>query len=200
MNGPNVSPGYYHLDEENRAAFVDGWFHTGDLGAMDEEGYLRITGRKKNLFKTSGGKYVSPEKLENLFQSHPYVHQIVVLGDGRKFVGALVVPVFASLEAHAREQGLAFAHSRRAGGASGNSRLHAATRGRSHPRRCRRTKEFAKLSCCPRELSIEEGEVSATTESRTAGGGGKISDPHRGDVLQARTTGTEREKLGPKID
>ena len=69
---------------------------------MDEEGYLRITGRKKNLFKTSGGKYVSPEKLENLFQSHPYVHQIVVLGDGRKFVGALVAPVFQRLEDHAR--------------------------------------------------------------------------------------------------
>jgi len=108
VKGPNVSPGYYHLDEENRAAFVDGWFHTGDLGAMDEEGYLRITGRKKNLFKTSGGKYVSPEKLENLFQSHPYIHQIVVLGAGRKFVGALVAPVFHRLEAHARKQGLAF--------------------------------------------------------------------------------------------
>jgi long-chain acyl-CoA synthetase len=109
VKGPNVSPGYYHLEEENRAAFADGWFHTGDLGAMDEEGYLRITGRKKNLFKTSGGKYVSPEKLENLFQSHPYIHQIVVLGAGRKFVGALVVPVFQRLEAHARKQGLTFA-------------------------------------------------------------------------------------------
>jgi long-chain acyl-CoA synthetase len=108
VRGPNVSPGYYHLEEENRAAFVDGWFHTGDLGAMDEEGYLRITGRKKNLFKTSGGKYVSPEKVENLFQSHPYIHQIVVLGAGRKFVGALVAPVFERLEAHARKQGLTF--------------------------------------------------------------------------------------------
>ncbi len=108
VRGPNVSPGYYHLDDENRAAFVDGWFHTGDLGMMDSDGYLRITGRRKNLFKTSGGKYVSPEKLENLFQSHPYIHQIVVLGDGRKFVGALVAPVFTRLEAHAKNQGLTF--------------------------------------------------------------------------------------------
>lgn len=107
VRGANVSPGYYHLEEENRAAFADGWFHTGDLGAMDEEGNLRITGRKKNLFKTSGGKYVSAEKLENLFQSHPYVHQIVVLGDARKFVGALVVPNFTRLEEHARAHGLA---------------------------------------------------------------------------------------------
>jgi long-chain acyl-CoA synthetase len=108
VKGPNVSPGYYHMEEENRAAFADGWFHTGDLGSMDEEGNLRITGRKKNLFKTSGGKYVSPEKLENLFQSHPYVHQIVVLGDGRKFVGALVAPVFPRLEDHARTHGVTF--------------------------------------------------------------------------------------------
>jgi len=108
VRGPNVSPGYYHLEEENRAAFTDGWFHTGDLGALDEEGNLRITGRKKNLFKTSGGKYVSPERLENLFQSHPYVHQIVVLGDGRKFVGALMAPNYARLEAHARARNLAF--------------------------------------------------------------------------------------------
>jgi long-chain acyl-CoA synthetase len=108
VKGPNVSPGYYHMEEENRLAFAEGWFHTGDLGSMDEEGNLRITGRKKNLFKTSGGKYVSPEKVENLFQSHPYVHQIVVLGAGRKFVGALVAPVFQRLEAHARTHGVTF--------------------------------------------------------------------------------------------
>ena len=87
VRGPNVSPGYYHLEEENRAAFVDGWFRTGDLGTMDEDGYLRITGRRKNLFKTSGGKFISPEKLENLFQSHPYVHQIVVHGRRKKVCG-----------------------------------------------------------------------------------------------------------------
>lgn len=108
VKGPNVTSGYYHLEEENRIAFEGGWFHTGDLGTMDEEGYVRITGRKKNLFKTSGGKYVSPEKLESLFQSHPYIHQIVVLGAGRKFVGALVTPVFQRLEDHARTHGVAF--------------------------------------------------------------------------------------------
>jgi long-chain acyl-CoA synthetase len=108
VRGPSVSPGYYHLEEDDRVAFSEGWFHTGDLGTMDEEGYLRITGRKKNLFKTSGGKYVSPEKLENLFQSHPYVQQIMVLGEARKFVGALVVPVFKQLEDHARTHGITF--------------------------------------------------------------------------------------------
>lgn len=108
VRGPNVSPGYYH-PEENAEAFSDGWFRTGDLGSLDSDGYLKITGRKKNLFKTSGGKYVSPEKLEGLFQGHLYVSQLMVLGDSRHFVAALIVPKFERLEAYAREQGIRFA-------------------------------------------------------------------------------------------
>jgi long-chain acyl-CoA synthetase len=108
VRGPNVSSGYYHLDEENRQAFRDGWFYTGDLGELDADGYLAITGRKKHLFKTSGGKYVSPERLEHLFQSQPYVAQLLVIGDRRKFVSALIVPTFARLEAYARGQGIIF--------------------------------------------------------------------------------------------
>lgn len=106
--GPNVSPGYYHLNEENRRAFAGGWFHTGDLGLLDDDGFLTITGRKKNLFKTSSGKYVSPEKVEALFQGHPFVSQLVALGDRRHFVAALIVPNFERLEAYAREQGVRF--------------------------------------------------------------------------------------------
>ncbi|PYV14190.1 MAG: long-chain fatty acid--CoA ligase [Acidobacteria bacterium] len=89
-------------DEENREAFADGWLRTGDLGTLDGERYLTITGRKKNLFKTSGGKFVSPEKLENLFQQNRLVSQMLIIGEGRKFVCALLVPDFAALEAFAR--------------------------------------------------------------------------------------------------
>ncbi|MBI1941821.1 MAG: long-chain fatty acid--CoA ligase [Acidobacteria bacterium] len=108
VRGPNVTPGYYNRDADNRQAFHEGWFATGDLGAIDGEGFLSITGRKKNLFKTSGGKYVSPEKLEGLFQGHPYIAQIMVLGDGRRFISALIVPNFERLEALARDRGIAF--------------------------------------------------------------------------------------------
>ena len=108
VRGPNVTPGYYHLDDENRQAFVDGWFRTGDLGKLDSEGFLTITGRRKNLFKTSGGKFVSPEKLENLFQGHSNVSQVLILGDARKFIGALIVPNFERLEDYARDRGIAF--------------------------------------------------------------------------------------------
>lgn len=165
VRGPNVSPGYYHMEEENRAAFTDGWFHTGDLGAIDEEGYLRITGRMKNLFKTSGGKYVSPEKLENLFQGHPYVRQIVVLGASRKFVGALVTPDYPRLEAHARAQGIAFENHVEL---VANLNVHAfmqrlvdeATAGLPPHERIRQ------IVLLPRELSMGEGEVSPTLKVR----------------------------------
>ncbi len=161
VKGPNVSPGYYHLDEENRVAFEGGWFHTGDLGTMDDEGYVRITGRKKNLFKTSGGKYVSPEKLENLFQSHPYVHQIVVLGAGRKFVGALVVPVFQRLEDHARAHGVIF-HTRE--DLVSDPEIHTFVQQlvNETTRWLPPHERIRQIVLLPRELSMGEGEVSPT--------------------------------------
>jgi long-chain acyl-CoA synthetase len=161
VRGPNVSPGYYHLESENRSAFADGWFRTGDLGTMDEDGYLRITGRKKNLFKTSGGKYISPEKIENLFQGHPFIHQIVVLGAGRKFVGALVVPTFGNLEAHARESGLAFSTRDELVGLSEVRTLM--QKQADEITACLAPHErIRQIVLLPRELSIQENEVSAT--------------------------------------
>jgi long-chain acyl-CoA synthetase len=108
VRGPNVFSGYWELEEESRASFADGWFRTGDLGILDADRFLKITGRKKNLFKTSGGKYISPEKLEGLFQGHPVIAQVLTLGDARRFVAALIVPNFECLEAYARESGIAF--------------------------------------------------------------------------------------------
>ena len=106
VRGPSVTSGYYRSEKETQEAFVDGWFRTGDLGKIDDEGYLIITGRRKNLFKTSGGKYVAPEKLENLFQGHPFISQIMIIGDGRKFISALIVPNFPALETWADSQGI----------------------------------------------------------------------------------------------
>ncbi len=108
VRGPNVFRGYWQLEEETQSSLVEGWFRTGDLGVLDADGFLTITGRKKNLFKTSGGKYISPEKLEGLFQGHPLIAQILTLGDARRFVAALVVPHFERLEVHAREHGIVF--------------------------------------------------------------------------------------------
>jgi long-chain acyl-CoA synthetase len=161
VRGLSVSPGYYHLEEDNRAAFEEGWFHTGDLGTMDEDGYLRITGRKKNLVKTSGGKFAPPEKLENLFQNHPYVHQIVVLGDRRKFIGALVVPVFKRLEDHARAHGVTFQTRE---DLVAHPKVHAFMQQLMDEttRWLPPHEKIRQIVLLPRELTMAEGEVSAT--------------------------------------
>lgn len=91
--GPNVMEGYHNRPEETRKTIdADGWLYTGDVGEFDEEGYLRITDRKKDLFKTSGGKYIAPQAIENALKLDPSVSSVVVVGEGRRFAAALVVP------------------------------------------------------------------------------------------------------------
>jgi long-chain acyl-CoA synthetase len=90
--GPNVTSGYLNRADSNKEAFDDeGWFHTGDVGEFDSDGYLRITDRKKDLLKTSGGKYVAPQKIEGLLKSKPMVSEAVVIGDNKKYCTVLLV-------------------------------------------------------------------------------------------------------------
>jgi long-chain acyl-CoA synthetase len=99
--GPNVMRGYYNKPEETRAVFTeDGWFKTGDIGSIDEEGFLRITDRKKELFKTSGGKYIAPQPIEQMIKGSRFVNQVVLIGDGRKFPAALIVPDWERVESY----------------------------------------------------------------------------------------------------
>lgn len=90
LKGISVSPGYFNLPKETAAAFKDGWFHTGDLARIDEVGRVYITGRKKEMLVTAGGKNVSPEVLEYSLASHPLIEHVLVVGDNRPFIGALV--------------------------------------------------------------------------------------------------------------
>ena len=103
IKGPNVMMGYYKHPELADEAMKDGWFHTGDIGAWQEEKFLKITDRKKEIFKTSGGKYVAPQVVENKMKESPYIEQIIVIGDARKFVSVLVVPGFANLRKYLRD-------------------------------------------------------------------------------------------------
>jgi long-chain acyl-CoA synthetase len=106
--GPNVMKGYYKKDQETREAFENGWFRTGDIGHFDEEGFLVITDRKKDLIVTAGGKNVAPQPIENQLKTNPYILNAVVVGGGRKFISALIVPDFEKLEAYARANGIRF--------------------------------------------------------------------------------------------
>jgi len=102
--GPHVMQGYYRKPQETAAAIVDGWFHTGDIGHVDDHRCLVITDRKKDLIKTAGGKFVAPQKLENLLITDPYISQAFVYGDRRPYCVALLVPRMEALRRYAQEQ------------------------------------------------------------------------------------------------
>ena len=105
--GPHVMKGYFNNPEKTSEVLTDdGWFHTGDIGELDEEGLLRITDRKKSLFKLSTGKYVMPQPLENRLNAHPLIEQAVVLGSGRKFCSALIFIDQGTLNVFAEAHGL----------------------------------------------------------------------------------------------
>jgi long-chain acyl-CoA synthetase len=109
VKGDNVMRGYYNRPAENAAAFsADGWFHTGDIGHLDADGFLVITDRKKELIKTSGGKYVAPQRVESLIKSSRFVSQVFVVGNARKFPAALIVPNMELMRSYAEMKGIRY--------------------------------------------------------------------------------------------
>ncbi len=108
VRGPNVMKGYYKAPEDTAEVLsADGWFSTGDIGHLDSDGFLTITDRKKDLIKTAGGKFVAPQPVENLLKTSHYILNACVIGDRRKFIGALIVPNFESLRTRAAREGVA---------------------------------------------------------------------------------------------
>ena len=165
--GPHVMRGYWRDPDATGSVIVDGWFHTGDLGRIDDEGFLFITGRKKDLIVTSGGKNVAPSEIERLLVSDPLIEQAVVCGDGKPYITALIVPDFAALAKKASEIGCAIETD---GDLIVSAQLHAEFAGRietvmrevSNPER---VKAFLLLA---RPFRIEEDEVTATLKVRRA--------------------------------
>ncbi len=107
--GPNIFKGYYNKPEDTKEAFTeDGWFRTGDIGRIDEDGYLIITDRLKDIIVTSGGKNIAPQMIELIVGEDILIEYIAVVGDGRKFVSALIVPSFENLEDWANKEDIEF--------------------------------------------------------------------------------------------
>ena len=104
--GPNIMIGYYKDEEKTNEVIKDGYFHTGDIGHIDSDGFLKITDRKKAMFKTSGGKYIAPQVIENAMKQSVYIEQIMVIGENQKFPAALIQLNFEAVEAWAREKQL----------------------------------------------------------------------------------------------
>jgi long-chain acyl-CoA synthetase len=108
VRGPSVFKGYWNRPEETKNAFQDGWFKTGDIGHIDADGYLSVTDRKKELIKTSGGKFIAPQPIENSLKLNPLVGTAAIIGDRRKFAFVLISPNFALLEDWALSNNLDF--------------------------------------------------------------------------------------------
>ncbi len=160
--GPNIMTGYFNNEEATREAIdSEGWFHTGDIGHLDNDGFLFITDRKKNILVTSAGKNVAPAPMENAMVNSPYIEQSVVIGDKRNFISALIVPSFEAVENYLNQMGKAM---------EGNESMtedpdvislirgevDVAMEGFSN---YERVKEFAIL---PRLFTLENGELTPT--------------------------------------
>jgi long-chain acyl-CoA synthetase len=159
--GPNLMLGYYNKPEETAAVMDQDWFCTGDIGEIDKDGFLRITDRKKEIFKTSGGKYVAPQPLENKMKESSFIEQICVVGEGQKFPGALVVPAFAYATDWLRKQGIEV---------QGHEAIAA------HPKvyeqvkqeiqrmnqQFGNTEQIKKFVLLPKEFSVDGGELTPT--------------------------------------
>ncbi|HEV7701403.1 MAG TPA: long-chain fatty acid--CoA ligase [Pyrinomonadaceae bacterium] len=162
VSGPGVMRGYYHKEEATREAFTaDGWFRTGDIGHLDDEGYLVITDRKKELFKTSGGKYIAPSPIEQMLRGSRFISQVVLIGNGRKFPSALIVPNFEMLASYVKLKGL--------DGGTPAELCHNETildlisrQIDAHTKQLAQFERIKRFALLERELSVENGELTPT--------------------------------------
>ena len=165
VRGPNIMQGYYKMEEQTAEVMDGDWFRTGDIGKLDGEGYLSITDRKKDMFKTSGGKYIVPAPIENSLKRSQLIETAVVIAEGRNFPSALIVPDFAALSAWAESKGIQ---------AGSNAELCAHEAVLAHMMdevtgQCSSLAKFEqikKIALIPNDFSIDGGELTPTMKVR----------------------------------
>jgi long-chain acyl-CoA synthetase len=166
IKGPGVMRGYHNMPEATAEALKDGWFATGDIGELDEQGYLRITDRKKDLIKTSGGKYVAPQKVEGVVKAAcPYVSQVLVHGEGRKYATALITLDPEAIEGWAKEQDLSYSSVEELAGSTEVRDLIDGFIVQAN-QQLERWETIKKFEILPSELSVDEGEVTPSLKIR----------------------------------
>jgi long-chain acyl-CoA synthetase len=165
VRGPSIFKGYWQNPQETANAFEGDWFKTGDIGEIDAQGFLRITDRKKDLIKTSGGKFVAPQPIENKLKTFSVVGYPVVIGNLRKFVSVVICPNFPALQQWAKEQGIAFASREEL---VGNARVIELYQGivTEVNRDLAHFETLKKVLIIPDEFTIEAGEVTPTLKLR----------------------------------
>lgn len=186
LRGPGVMEGYHHNEEATAESLdVQGWLHTGDIGEMDERGFLRITDRKKDLFKTSGGKYVAPSAIETMFKGMcPYASHMLVHGADRNFVSALVTLDPEAIEGWAAEQGLA---GRTYSEVVGSPQCHDMVQRYIDELNLglNRWEQIKRFTILERDLTVEEGELTPSMKMRRK----HVDEKYRGQLDALYTSG-----------
>jgi long-chain acyl-CoA synthetase len=165
VRGPSVFKGYWNMPEESTAAFEGNWFKTGDIANLDAQGFLSITDRKKDLIKTSGGKFIAPQPIENSLKANRFIAEAAILGDRRRFPAVVVVPAFPALEDWARENGISFQSRQEL---AANPQVQSLYEGivEQVNRNLARFERLKKVLVIPEELSIENGTLTPTLKLR----------------------------------
>jgi long-chain acyl-CoA synthetase len=161
VKGPTVFQGYWEMPEETRNSFVDGWFKTGDIGELDSEGFLSITDRKKDLIKTSGGKFIAPQPIENALKANVLIAQAAVIGDKRKYASVILSPHFPLLEDWARANGVAFSSRQELVGAAKVRELYKGIV-EDLNKRLAHFETIKKIVVVPDEFTVATGEITPT--------------------------------------
>ncbi len=165
VRGPNVMQGYYKMEKQTSEAIINGWFHTGDIGELSDDGYLKITDRKKDLFKTSGGKYIAPQPIENQLKISAYISTAVVVAEARKFPSALIIPNFEKLRQYAAANELDCPSDKELCRHKKITELLE----REVQEACKdmpRYEQVKKIAVLDQEFSIEKGEITPTMKVR----------------------------------
>jgi long-chain acyl-CoA synthetase len=166
VKGPNVFQGYYKNEQATRETIVDGWLHTGDIGEIDAEGFIKITGRKKDIIITAGGKNITPANLENEIKQHPLVSQCVVVGDRKPYLVALVTLDPEDVVTYATENGLPEDPVQLAANADVRKAIEAHVE--TINEKFARVEQVKKIAILPNDLSQESGELTPTLKVKRA--------------------------------
>ncbi|MEJ7609643.1 MAG: long-chain fatty acid--CoA ligase [Ferruginibacter sp.] len=161
VKGPSVMMGYYKRPDLTAETLIDGWLHTGDIGVFENDLYLKITDRKKELFKTSGGKYVAPQPIENKMKESPMIEQIMIIGAEEKFVGALIVPSFINLKVWMESNNIPYATPASALQEPEVSNMYKELI-ESFNANFNHVEQVKKFELLPEEWTIESGELTPT--------------------------------------
>lgn len=164
VKGPNVMKGYYNNPEATAEAIdAEGWFHTGDIGEFVEGKFLKITDRKKEIFKTSGGKYIIPQFMENTFKESRFIEQMMVIGEGQKFPAALIVPSFAFIKDWAERKGMDLRNATNQQIIENKEVIARIDREvKEYNKRFGNWEQIKKFELLPTEFTIEGGELTPT--------------------------------------